>query len=95
MFVVYDTETTKIARKFTKAKGWHDAIFKRERDAEKFQQAHQNSANLSFARYEFFQSHIEKTEVRHGIGPCAGKEYVVSVNYPWTCGPWSETYWSS
>jgi hypothetical protein len=38
---------------------------------------------------------IQKTEVRYGVGPCAGKEYTVNVNASWTSGPWSETYWSS
>lgn len=42
-----------------------------------------------------FHNGIEKYVVRKGILSCAGKEYTVRANTPWTSGPWSETYWCS
>jgi hypothetical protein len=42
-----------------------------------------------------FHETIEKKETRIGIASCAGQEYEVGVNTPWTSGPWSETYWSA
>lgn len=44
---------------------------------------------------EEFRKFIEKKEIRRGIAGSDGKEFEVSVNTPWTSGPWSETYWSS
>ncbi len=53
-----------------------------------------NPADFAIAEYQDFKK-FEKTEVRYGIGPSTGKEFIVPVNTPWTSGPWSETYWSS
>ena len=47
---------------------------------------------FAIAERGHFHKNIEKTEVRHGIVHAAGKEFEVSVNTPWTSGPWSETY---
>jgi hypothetical protein len=39
-----------------------------------------------------FRNEIEKKEIRHGVVHSAGKEFEVSVNTPWSSGPWSESY---
>ena len=100
MFVVYHKETTKLLR-LMKHGYWQDAdMFEREQDAKscitrEAKKGKINAADYAIAeRREFFKS-IEKTEVRHGVGPGRGTSHTVGVNTSWTVGPWSETYWCS
>ncbi len=99
MFVIYHKETTKFLRIFRR-RYWLDACtFDREQDAKacltRESRKTRSLGEYTIAELDHFVKNIEKKEIRHGVGPCLGKEYEVGVNTPWTSGPWSETYFSS
>lgn len=94
--VIYNKETTKFLRIFRNGY-WQDSIYATEGAAKAaFTRAARKDSfepnEFAIAERGHFHKNIEKTEVRHGIVHAAGKEFEVSVNTPWTSGPWSETY---
>ena len=103
-YVIYHKETTKIV--LPRNRNWYSPAYETEgaakaaltRAIRKPKKALIISSQVEFyviAELKEFQEKIEKKEIRHGIVHSEGKEFEVSVNTPWTSGPWSETYWSS
>lgn len=98
-YVIYHKNTTIIVR-IIRNGGYQDARFETLRAAragltrlEKRSVLYVGECDI--AELGEFHSKIEKTETRTGVGPSAGKTFVVPVNTPWTSGPWSETFWCS
>lgn len=98
-YVIYHKNTTKIVR-IIRNGGYQDARFETLRAARAGLTRLAKKSGFTVSEYDIaelgeFRSKIEKTEVRHGVGPAHGKQFTVPVNESWTSGPWSETYWCS
>jgi hypothetical protein len=99
-FVIYHIDTTKFLRIHTKKYAGAvtteyatrtAALAALAREAKK---GKINTLEYAIADKATFHAEIEKKEIRHGVAMCAGKEYEVGVNTPWSSGPWSEAYFS-
>lgn len=95
MYAIYNPETTRILRIIRKGY-WQDAIYSNKAAATRAFRAltPEQQEQLTYGPIENLRA-IEKTEIRHGVGPAHGKTFEVSVNTSWTSGPWSDAYWQN
>jgi hypothetical protein len=95
MFVLFNTESTKIVRVIRNGY-WQDAVFKTEAAAKACATRLAKAGKLVMEDHSVLSgvefSKIEKTEVV--ISLMSGKPVVQSVNTPLSCDVSSETYWS-
>lgn len=98
MFVVYNTETTRIETE----KRWGKESYKTEAAAKaartrmlrklKMGKPIWKPEDLAVAEVGYYSKNIEKMVKR--VNMMSGKEYYESVNTPNYCSPASEAYWS-
>lgn len=101
-YVVYNKETTKIAKTFKRGWGWKDVEAGTERAAKaaltrfvKVQLAKGEPVDrddYAIAEIGEFHSNIEKTVTR--VNLMSGEEFQEPINTPHFCSPAFESYWS-